>query len=141
MEEAWNDPRLILDSGVLTEEPGGATIGPMSDSRSCLPSKALGCCDGKVIFPRSGGHPDKLGMVRAEVRDGRQATGVHKRVQGRGGAAGDGGRPPGEPSRQGSRHPRLAAAALAAQTGRAPCPGGRNEAYFSSSVVGYCRTG
>src|SRR5689334_13910075 len=23
-----------------------------------------------VIFPRSGGHPDKLGMVRAEVRDG-----------------------------------------------------------------------
>jgi uncharacterized protein (DUF2126 family) len=39
--------RLILDSGVLTEEPGGATIGPMSDGRSCLPSKALGCCDGR----------------------------------------------------------------------------------------------
>ncbi len=39
--------RLILDSRVLTEEPRGATIGPMSDSRSYLPSKGFGCCDGK----------------------------------------------------------------------------------------------
>src|SRR3954463_9577726 len=38
--------RLILGFGVLAAEPRGATIGPMSDGRSCLPSKALGCCDG-----------------------------------------------------------------------------------------------
>src|SRR4051794_25649560 len=38
--------RLILGFGVLAAEPRGATIGPMSDSRSCLPSKAIGCCDG-----------------------------------------------------------------------------------------------
>jgi nitrogen fixation protein NifB len=31
----------------------------------------------KVIFPRSGGHLNKLGMVRAEVRDGEQSTGIH----------------------------------------------------------------
>jgi hypothetical protein len=37
--------RLILDSRVLTEEPRGATI--VSDSRSCLPSKGFGCCDGR----------------------------------------------------------------------------------------------
>jgi len=30
-----------------------------------------------VIFPRSGGHLSKLGMVRAEVTDGKQSTGVH----------------------------------------------------------------
>jgi len=42
-----NQPGLILDSRVLTEEPRGATIGPMSDSRSCLPSKGFGCCDGR----------------------------------------------------------------------------------------------
>jgi hypothetical protein len=35
--------RLILGFGVLAEEPRGATIGPMSESRSCLPSKAFGC--------------------------------------------------------------------------------------------------
>src|SRR3954467_9303438 len=39
--------RLILDSRMLTEEPRGTTIGPMSDSRSYLPSKDFGCCDGK----------------------------------------------------------------------------------------------
>jgi hypothetical protein len=36
---------LILDSRVLTEEPRGATI--VSDSRSCVPSKGFGCCDGR----------------------------------------------------------------------------------------------
>jgi transposase len=30
-----------------------------------------------MIFPRSGGHLNKLGMVRAEVRDGEQSTGIH----------------------------------------------------------------
>src|SRR3954469_18878784 len=41
----WKNTGLILDSRVLTEEPGGATI--VSDSRSCLPSKGFGCCDGR----------------------------------------------------------------------------------------------
>jgi hypothetical protein len=30
-----------------------------------------------VIFPQSSGHLSKLGIVRAEVRDGKQSTGVH----------------------------------------------------------------
>src|SRR4051812_20733391 len=30
-----------------------------------------------LIFPRSGGHLSKLGIVRAEVTDGKQSTGVH----------------------------------------------------------------
>jgi insertion element IS1 protein InsB len=47
---------LILDSRVLTEEPRGATIGPMSDSRSCLPSKGSGCCDGRHC-PSAGTDP------------------------------------------------------------------------------------
>jgi hypothetical protein len=30
-----------------------------------------------LIFTRSGGHLSKLGIVRAEVTDGKQSTGVH----------------------------------------------------------------
>jgi hypothetical protein len=30
-----------------------------------------------VIFPRSGGHLSKLGMIRAEVMDGQHSTGIH----------------------------------------------------------------
>ena len=33
--------------------------------------------DRLLIFPRSGGHLSKLGIVRAEVTDGKQSTGVH----------------------------------------------------------------
>jgi hypothetical protein len=40
-ESNWK--RLILGFGVLAAEPRGATIGPMSDGRSCLSSKAFGC--------------------------------------------------------------------------------------------------
>jgi hypothetical protein len=43
---AYNAKWLILGFGVLAAEPRGATIGPMSDGRSCLPSKVFGCCDG-----------------------------------------------------------------------------------------------
>jgi hypothetical protein len=31
----------------------------------------------EVIFPRSGGHLSKLGMIRAEVMDGQHSTGIH----------------------------------------------------------------
>jgi hypothetical protein len=31
----------------------------------------------KLIFPRSGGHLSKLGMIRAEVMDGEYSTGIH----------------------------------------------------------------
>ena len=30
-----------------------------------------------LIFPRSGGHLSKLGMIRAEVMDGEYSTGIH----------------------------------------------------------------
>jgi len=30
-----------------------------------------------MIFPRSGGHLSKLGMIRAEVMDGEYSTGIH----------------------------------------------------------------
>jgi hypothetical protein len=59
----------------------------------------------KVIFPQAGGHLNKLGMVRAEVIDGRHSTGVHRRVQGRGGAAGDGRGSSGASGRQRPGHP------------------------------------
>jgi hypothetical protein len=42
----WKKPRLILGFRVLAEEPTGATIGPMFDSRSCLSLKASACFDG-----------------------------------------------------------------------------------------------
>ena len=32
---------------------------------------------GELIFPRSGGHLSKLGMIRAEVMDGEYSTGIH----------------------------------------------------------------
>jgi NADPH:quinone reductase-like Zn-dependent oxidoreductase len=31
----------------------------------------------RLIFPRSGGHLSKLGMIRAEVMDGEYSTGIH----------------------------------------------------------------
>jgi hypothetical protein len=30
-----------------------------------------------LIFPRSGGHLSKLGMIRAEVMDGEYSTSIH----------------------------------------------------------------
>ena len=43
-------------------------------SASYPPSLLLGIL---VIFPRSGGHLSKLGMIRAEVMDGEYSTGIH----------------------------------------------------------------
>jgi hypothetical protein len=31
----------------------------------------------EVIFPRSGGHLSKLGMIRAEVKDGSESADIH----------------------------------------------------------------
>jgi len=33
--------------------------------------------DRPVIFPRSGGHLNKLGMIRAEVKDGSESADIH----------------------------------------------------------------
>jgi hypothetical protein len=38
---------------------------------------ALSTRFGELIFPRSGGHLSKLGMIRAEVMDGQHSTGIH----------------------------------------------------------------
>jgi len=46
----------------------------MSCSHSCYLSQkgSFG-----LIFPRSGGHLSKLGMIRAEVKDGSESTDIH----------------------------------------------------------------
>jgi hypothetical protein len=48
-----------------------------ADEFSCASLMRLRGRDGAVIFPRSGGHLSKLGMIRAEVMDGEYSTGIH----------------------------------------------------------------
>ena len=51
------------------------------DPKSAANSAQVNCIGAKrntvVIFPRSGGHLSKLGMIRAEVMDGEYSTGIH----------------------------------------------------------------
>jgi hypothetical protein len=66
---------------------GGARLGSAGRSNERRPGadKALEgvhpaplvAVDTMMIFPRSGGHLSKLGMIRAEVMDGEYSTGIH----------------------------------------------------------------
>ena len=55
-----------------------AQLGDLPRARDLLRSaaRAFGPKE-PMIFPRSGGHLSKLGMIRAEVMDGEYSTGIH----------------------------------------------------------------
>jgi hypothetical protein len=62
----------------LMADPGELDVSCLDcHHNTTMPVAALLPRCAAVIFPRSGGHLSKLGMIRAEVKDGSESADIH----------------------------------------------------------------